>query len=672
MGAARMRRYFFKTIQGRIVGMFVIFTTLVFAVSIYSVRYAAQNAIQAEKEAKLLNVAIYQDRMLGEESYDDILAAAGAADATREEQLAVLNRALAERTDEVAALFPSLGTGYYSIELDCILTYGPSEEYGDRVGVPIAPDHPGRTVMRENRGMVQSGTMVRGHIMNAMHPLVRDGKVIGYAWANELTSNIEQDYQNFSTGIIAILAIFYVGALIAAILLSRRMVRHIDTIIAGVKNMRVDLTTRIQNVGGELGEVADNINGMAESIEQNIKEHEALLVSEATNAAQRDFLSRMSHEMRTPMNAVIGMTGIARKSKDIGKIQGHLEKIDAAANHLLGVINDVLDMSKIESGKLELSETSFSIKKMLNRVATVAGFKIEEKRQNFTLEIDGNVPPYVITDNQRLTQVITNLLSNANKFTPEGGTIWLRVKRLADTDGMCRLRLEVQDTGIGIAQEQQTRLFKSFEQADNSISRKYGGTGLGLVISKRIIEMMRGRIWIESEIGHGANFIFEIEAGVGSGDEDETAGIAGTDAMESPSADMQEETGNDIFTGKHILLAEDMEINREIVLALLEPTQAEIDCAENGAEAVRMFSEAPGKYDMIFMDVQMPEMDGYEATRLIRALDAANAQVIPIIAMTANVFKDDIAKCLAAGMNGHVGKPLDFDEVMGQLRSCLR
>ncbi|WP_428897550.1 Signal transduction histidine kinase [Parelusimicrobium proximum] len=654
-----MGRYFFKTIQGRIVGLFVVFMTLMFTVSFYTIRYASQNAMEKEKETKLLSVAKYQDHLLGPQNYDSILADAGVSDAGREEQIAALNNALRSRTDEVASLFPGLGTGYYSLALDSIVTYGPSADHADAVGVSIPSGHPGRTVMKENKGMVQTGSMVRGHIMNAMYPIERNGKVIGYAWANELTSDIVQEYQNFSKGIIMFLTFFYFFSLFIAILLSRRMMRNIDTIIEGVKNMRKDITVRIKNVYGELGEVANNINSMAHDIEKNEEEHEMLLRAEAATEAQRDFLSHMSHEMRTPMNAVIGMSNIARQTNDITKIHHCLEKIDTAANHLLGVINDVLDMSKIEAGQLELSETDFSFRQMLDQVITVITFKIEEKQQNLTLEIDENVPKYLLTDRQRLAQVITNLLSNANKFSPVEGKITLRAKRLADEDGMCRLRIEVQDDGIGISSEQQAKLFQSFKQANNSISRQYGGTGLGLVISKRIIEIMQGRIWIDSELGRGAKFIFEIKVNFGNAPEEKA---------DSVTANANKSSESDVFEGKCILLAEDVEINREIVLALLEPTRVALDSAENGAEALRMFREAPEKYDLIFMDMQMPEMDGFEATRQIRALDVKNAKTIPIIAMTANVFKEDIDKCLAAGMNGHIGKPLDFNEVLEQLR----
>ncbi|WP_424245651.1 signal transduction histidine kinase [Elusimicrobium posterum] len=657
-----MGRYFFKTIQGKIVGLFVVFMTLMFAVSIYTIRYASQNAMEKEKENKLLSVAKYQAELLGPQSYETLLARAGVLKGTREEQIQLLNLALRGKTDEVASLFPGLGAGYYSLQLDAIVTYGPSAEHADAIGVSIPADHPGRIVMKENKGMVQKGSMVRGHIMNAMYPIERNGKVIGYTWANELTSGIEQEYRKFSRGIIIFLTFFYFSSLFAAIMFSRRMMRNIDTIIEGVKNMRKDITARIKNVEGELGEVANNINSMACDIEKNAQEHEMLLRAEAATEAQRDFLSHMSHEMRTPMNAVIGMSNIARQTDDIGKIRHCLEKIDTAANHLLGVINDVLDMSKIEAGKLELGEINFSFKQMIDQVVTVINFKIEEKQQDLTLEIDRDVPEYLFTDRQRLAQVITNLLSNANKFSPNNGKIYLRVNRLPDEDGMCRLRIEVQDDGIGISPEQQAKLFQSFKQANNSISRQYGGTGLGLVISKRIVEIMQGRIWIESELGHGAKFIFEIKVAFGNTPE------AAENATDGKN---RETTDKDVFAGKRILLAEDVDINREIVLTLLEPTLIEIDSAENGAEALRMFSEAPEKYDLIFMDMQMPEMDGFEATRRIRALDVSNAKTIPIIAMTANVFKEDIDKCLAAGMNGHIGKPLDFNEVLEQLRKWL-
>jgi signal transduction histidine kinase/DNA-binding response OmpR family regulator len=506
------------------------------------------------------------------------------------------------------------------------------------------------------------------------------------------------------------------------------------------------------------------------------------------------FLANMSHEIRTPMNAIIGMITIGKSATDTERKDYCFTKIEDASNHLLGVINDILDMSKIEANKFELSSEEFHFEKMLRRVVNVVNFRIDEKRQKFSVHIDRAIPRILIGDDQRLAQVIANLLGNAIKFTPELGSIILATRLVSEENGICIIQISVTDTGIGITPEQQAKLFKSFEQAESSTTRKYGGTGLGLAISKNIVEMMGGKIWIQSEPGKGSTFAFtiQIKRGVGgragllaedvnlsnvrilavdddpevleytrdiahsfgvscdiasngdealalvkkngpyhiyfvdwkmpgmdgiklsrelktstSADSDsvvimissaewssiaEEAKMAGVDKFLSkplfPSAiaeiiseclgidkkqaeKAQAESIAHIFASRRILLAEDVEINREIVLALLEPTQLEIDCAENGAEAVRMFTEAPDKYDMIFMDVQMPEMDGYEATRRIRELNTPKALAIPIVAMTANVFREDIERCLEAGMNSHVGKPLDFNEILEKLNEYL-
>jgi CheY-like chemotaxis protein/anti-sigma regulatory factor (Ser/Thr protein kinase) len=535
------------------------------------------------------------------------------------------------------------------------------------------------------------------------------------------------------------------------------------------------------------------------------------------------------------MNAIIGMTAIGKSSQDIEKKNDALNKIDAASRHLLGVINDILDMSKIEADKLELSHAGFKFEDMLQKVANVINFRVDERRQKFYVKIGKDIPDALTGDDQRLSQVITNLLGNAVKFTPDGGTIRLNTKIISIENDICRLQISVEDTGIGITDEQKSRLFRSFEQAEAHTSRKFGGTGLGLAISKRIIEMMDGEIWVESEPGKGSKFIFTVSLKCDTKNKkrmidesvnwknickqhsvrifvlddepeilelftglSETWGIActavanGKEALEMLEKDneydiyfidwalpgmnsieltqrIQEKAAHksvviiyssidwhiiedetraagiskflpkplfpsaiagminkcmgidnnaghdnksgytDDFSGYSILLAEDIEINREIVLTLLEPTSLNIDCAENGIQAFEIFSAAPEKYDMIFMDVQMPEMDGYEATRQIRAYENEQwkkrctslaesetrsnnrnspgkksvefaeqtpklsefSKRIPIIAMTANVFREDIDKCMAAGMNGHVGKPINFDEVISQLRKYL-
>jgi signal transduction histidine kinase/CheY-like chemotaxis protein/PAS domain-containing protein len=403
-------------------------------------------------------------------------------------------------------------------------------------------------------------------------------------------------------------------------------------------------------------------NDMMQDIRDGAVELEAAFErAQSANRAKSNFLSNMSHEMRTPMNAIIGMTLIGKSAPDIEKKDYAFEKIEGASTHLLGVINDVLDMSKIEAGKFDLSFEDFDIEKLLQKVINVINFRVDEKKQNLTVDLDPAIPRKLNGDDQRLTQVITNLLTNAVKFTPENGSIYLDARFVNEENGQCTVQFEVTDTGIGISAEQQSRLFSSFEQAESSTSRKFGGTGLGLAISKHIVELMGGKIWLESKLGEGSTFTFTVLLKRG---------------MEESAADPQdaEKTGSGqmvSFRGRRILLAEDMEINREIVQSLLEPTEIEIDCAVNGSEAVRMFRDKPENYDLILMDLQMPEMDGFEATRKIRTLEG-RPNGIPIIAMTANVFKEDIEKCLDVGMNDHLGKPIDFNEVMEKLKIYLK
>ena len=640
----------------------------------------------------------------------------------------------------------------------------------------------------------------------------------------------------------------------------------------------------------------------------------ALLQAEHASNAKSLFLANMSHEMRTPLNAIIGMATIGKNSDDLGRKEYSLTKIEDASKHLLGVINDVLDYSKIEAGKLELSSAEFCFEKMIKKVCDVIVFKAAEKNLTFNVYIDMDIPRSLIGDEQHISQVVTNLLSNAIKFTPEDGRISLEARLTGDSGGYHLIKVEVVDTGIGISEEQKKRVFHSFEQADNTITKRFGGTGLGLAISKNIIESMGGTITFESELNAGSTFSFVVplapvvpsmpvdqeqdagappispdNLGLDAGatpvlhtdigqdadaspvllanlgqdagaplvppvDQEQDAGAPlvllanlgldagappalhidiGQDADASPVLPVPEQsatppvepilpflsdpeqqvtgapgwadygltglnaliveddsaaiayltyilkrlgivsdvahTGSEAahmvteqsglysvcfidfkrfgaehapilkkngvksviamisaidaddveneaknagadatitlplfpsevvkvlqsakegesateklverksqaenFSGRRVLLADDVDINREIVIALLEPTGIEIDSAENGAIAVKMFTENPDRYDMIFMDVQMPEMDGYQATRSIRAMTGvARAKTIPIIAMTANVFKADIEQSFAAGMNGHIGKPLDFNDVINKLNEYL-
>ncbi|MDR1686071.1 MAG: response regulator [Desulfovibrio sp.] len=389
-------------------------------------------------------------------------------------------------------------------------------------------------------------------------------------------------------------------------------------------------------------------------------------LAERSSRAKGDFLSRMSHEIRTPMNAVIGMTGIARGTRDAARKEYCLEKISEASTHLLGVINDILDISKIEAGKFELSYTDFVFKRMIGRVKTVVAYKLEEKHQEFIVNVAPDVPCSLVSDEQRLAQVITNLVGNAVKFTPENGRVTLAVSLLDESDEVCTLLTEVSDTGIGISPEQQSRLFQSFEQADSGTARRFGGTGLGLAISKSIVQMMAGDIWVESEEGKGAKFAFTFRAARGELSGEDVAHASDGEITGAPVGDLPR------FVGLRFLLADDVAINREIAAAMLEAEGAVVENAENGRRAYEMFKADPGGYDLILMDIHMPEMDGYESSRLIRALDTPRAAEIPIIAMTADVFREDIERCSEAGMDEHIGKPIDAKQMIAKLDSVLK
>ncbi|MDR2943398.1 MAG: response regulator [Treponema sp.] len=534
---------------------------------------------------------------------------------------------------------------------------------------------------------------------------------------------------------------------------------------------------------------------------RRIKTHLSLIEHQqdalSASRAKGEFLSHMSHEIRTPLNAIIGMINIAGNTDDISKIKYCLQRAGSASKHLLNIINDILDMSKIEANKFELAYSEFNFEKMLMDIINITNVHAEEKNLNFAVILNTNVPSLLVGDELRLSQVIMNLLNNAIKFTPENGKVVLRVEKTEENDDEITLKTEVADSGIGMTEEQQKRLFSAYSQADTNIYKNFGGSGLGLVISKQIIELMNGEIWIESKPNVGSKFIFTIKVRKGFGKEDmqlspkinkddlrilavddseETRmyfthvmaafhlpcdiACSGKEALEmmekagnkpynlffidwqmpemdgiklakkikeitgdksfiimlsmadwrtiereaiaagvrhfipkpifpstlintinecieikpkdgSGKTDKSKESGFD-FEDYTILVAEDVEINREILSSILEETGISIDFAQNGTTAVNMFQMYPDKYDLILMDLNMPEMDGYEATQAIRSLELTQAGNICIIAMTANVFREDIEKCMAAGMNDHIGKPIAPESLYEKLRKYLK
>ena len=526
----------------------------------------------------------------------------------------------------------------------------------------------------------------------------------------------------------------------------------------------------------------------------SLKEAEEKLVHlQKAYLAKNNFLSHMSHEMRTPMNAIIGMVKIANGTSDVDKLKYCLSMIGVSADHLLKLINDVLDMAKIEAGKFELYTGPLFIEGLLIKICNLFIEQTEAKNITLNVSIRPDMAMLYLGDELRLSQVITNLMSNAIKFTPKGGIITLTADEIERRENSSIVRFSVADTGIGMTSEQISKLFNVFEQTDTSISTHFGGTGLGLAISQDIVRKMNGSICVESAPCEGSVFTVDVElqhpaeqagdtmlgtdlagkkilvvdsdqkiqdqfallaektcVNVESTDDNNDAlsriasaqkaaepydvifvdNIRASSLVESlpPGMDIRslvlmaspqqwnklegksnstfrhflakplfpstiagsirdvsnimDADGNDDsvpkkavtdFSTVSLLLAEDKIMNREIFISLLEPTKVRIDIAENGREALEKFCYAPDKYDIIIMDILMPVMDGYDATKAIRELGTEKAQNIPIIAMTANVFKSDIDKCLECGMNGHLPKPIDVNAVIETIRSyCMK
>ena len=531
------------------------------------------------------------------------------------------------------------------------------------------------------------------------------------------------------------------------------------------------------------------------ALAQNEALSEALTAAEEANKAKTAFLSSMSHEIRTPMNAIIGLDTIALNDEEIPeKTRGYLEKIGSSAEHLLGLINDILDMSRIESGRMTLRNEEFSFHRLLVAINTMFSSQCEDKGLNYQCHINGQIDDYYIGDNMKLRQVLINILGNAVKFTPEGGSVELKVERVAHYEKKSTLRFVIADTGIGMSKEYLPHIFDTFSQEDSSTTTKYGSSGLGLAITKSIVEMMNGRIEVESEKGVGTTFTVTVtlrdsnhataveeselhpqEMKVLVIDDDpvaceharlvlEKAGIA-TETVESgaqaldmvrlrharrdlydlilvdwqmPEMDGVETTrrireivgdesaiiiltayrwddvleeataaGVDAFAskplfvgavleefnsaskrrgiaggngrkkadlnGRRVLLAEDMAVNAEIMTMVLQMRNMEVDLAENGRIAVDKFAgHEPGYYDAILMDMRMPEMDGLEATRTIRAMDREDAATIPIIALTANAFDEDVERSLQAGLNAHLSKPVEPEDLFETLESLIK
>ena len=388
---------------------------------------------------------------------------------------------------------------------------------------------------------------------------------------------------------------------------------------------------------------------------------EALQTAENANKAKTDFLSNMSHDIRTPMNAIIGMTSLIRHDAgNKAKVIEYADKIDISSQHLLGIINDVLDMSKIEAGKTVFKYTDFSILDFITELNTIFHSQIDEKNQTLTIIKENIRHEWVNGDKVHLMQIFSNLVSNAVKYTQKGGKIQFLVEECETKSSVyAKYRFLVSDNGMGMSADFKDTIFDAFTRAESSMTNKIQGTGLGMAITKNLVEAMGGTIDVESELGQGSCFEVLIDLR-----------IAEDRFVSSAEQAEKDEPAGDVLKGMRFLCAEDNELNAEILMELLKIEGAECTICENGKRVLEAFEQsAPGDYDMILMDVQMPVMNGYEATKAIRRSSHELAKTIPIIAMTANAFSEDIQHSLAAGMNAHVSKPIEMKVLEKTIRS---
>lgn len=386
----------------------------------------------------------------------------------------------------------------------------------------------------------------------------------------------------------------------------------------------------------------------------------ALEGAQQASQAKGRFLSRMSHEIRTPLNAVIGMASIASMSLDNEEVlRSCHRKIDSSAKYLLSLINDILDVSRIESGKLELSSQVFSLDDFLSDLKSMFALQAQEQEICFILKSEMAEAMHLLGDPLRFKQVVVNLLSNALKFTPAGGEVLLKVGELSCENSILWMEIVVKDTGMGISQDAQNRIFETFEQQDSAITSRFGGSGLGLAISKHIVDLMGGTIAVRSELGVGSCFVVQVPFGLQK------------QPVLASSVENVQSTEEFDFSGKRVLVVEDNELNQEIIVTLLEARGLNVEVAANGRKAVdALQANPPGYFDLILMDICMPVMDGLTATRAIRHMPCKDAN-IPIIALSANAFEEDRRRSLDSGMDGHVSKPLDMEELYSAMCTVL-
>ncbi|MDR3203920.1 MAG: response regulator [Deltaproteobacteria bacterium] len=409
--------------------------------------------------------------------------------------------------------------------------------------------------------------------------------------------------------------------------------------------------------GKKAGYIVETID-VTEMVNKQLELEKAMNEAKRANEHKGEFLAHMSHEIRTPMNAIIGLSSIVRgnlesiksDAPELQDIKDNMKQIESSSLHLLGLLNDILDLSKIEAGKIELVYESTDLKLLAHTVTSIMRTRSKEKNIKFITDVDNYSPSTFLADQLHLRQVLINLLGNSVKFTPEAGTIEFKIIRKKRQNGQALMEFGVKDTGIGISEEALKAIFKPFEQGGGLITKQYGGTGLGLTISRHIVNLFGGDIQVKSEVGLGSEFSFSIWL---------------KESEEKPAEATANIDPKGRFVGKRALLVDDVDLNRKIAKAILKVTGIDIDEAVDGQAAVKIFENSPeNTYDIILMDVQMPILDGYQASEAIRKLDRDDAHKVPIIALTANAFKEDIEKALEAGMNAHIAKPIKPDKIV--------
>jgi len=463
---------------------------------------------------------------------------------------------------------------------------------------------------------------------------------------NEISKDTKLFFQNsLYLSILALLIMSIIGLYIYKVL--KKRFKDITNSVKNLANNEPDFSKRLSiEYNDEISEITLWINKLSSKFQENYDELYRLKIkAEESTKSKSEFLANMSHEIRTPMNGIIGMTHLIQKTSLSDKQLHYINIIEASSNSLLSIINDILDFSKIEAGKLHIDKIAFSLKELLNNTSNIVSYKAIQKNLSFDISCDEILTHKLFGDSLRIAQILINLINNAIKFT-EKGYVKVVISRIDDI-----YKFQVSDSGIGMTQSQQDKLFQAFSQADSSTTRQYGGTGLGLSISKQLIGLMNGKIWVESELNVGSTFSFELEL--------PTIDKLISSSDVNISVDKNNLDTIQMLKGSNILLVEDNSVNQEIILGLLNTSGINIDVANNGQEAVNLYIKNPLKYELILMDLQMPILDGYKATKIIREL----SKDIPIIALTANAMKEDIVKTKDAGMNDHLSKPIEVQKI---------